>query len=257
MNNIDIVQNNPIVYEQKVFNICCDIGEMLLQNGAETFRVEETVERVGISAGIIIICNSTLTAITISIRDSGKTILLKPDLKGYNLKKIDQLNTLSRNFENKVLSIDELYQEVNNVKTSNEKFSIQLRILSAGLVGMAPMFVFKAYWTDLIISFFLGIIGYLIYNKLNNFESIPYLGEVFGGFSVSAISILLVKLGLGNNEHYIIISAIMPLVPGVAITNSLRELIENDIISGVARLVSAFLVAGAIGFGILLAIELI
>ena len=49
----------------------------------------------------------------------------------------------------------------------------------------------------------------------------------------------------------------MPLVPGVALTNSLRELIGKHTISGMVRAVDAVLVAGAIGGGVVLGAVLV
>ena len=42
----------------------------------------------------------------------------------------------------------------------------------------------------------------------------------------------------------------MPLVPGVALTNALRDLIAGHLISGLARMVAGTLSALAIGGGI-------
>ncbi len=48
----------------------------------------------------------------------------------------------------------------------------------------------------------------------------------------------------------------MPLVPGVAITNAIREILSRQIISGIVRTVDAVFVAGAIGSGVVIAIVL-
>jgi uncharacterized membrane protein YjjP (DUF1212 family) len=57
-------------------------------------------------------------------------------------------------------------------------------------------------------------------------------------------------VGWGTSADYIIISALMPLVPGVAITNSLREIIARHTISGMVRALDAIMTAGAIGAGV-------
>ncbi len=73
---------------------------------------------------------------------------------------------------------------------------------------------------------------------------------------VAILAELLANIGWGASSGNIIISALMPLVPGVAITNAIREILSRQIISGIVRTVDAVFVAGAIGSGVVIAIVL-
>ena len=42
----------------------------------------------------------------------------------------------------------------------------------------------------------------------------------------------------------------MPMVPGVAITNAVRDTLQGDYISGGARILEAFLKAAAVALGV-------
>ena len=48
----------------------------------------------------------------------------------------------------------------------------------------------------------------------------------------------------------VIVSSLMPLVPGVAITNAVRDTLQGDYISGSARMLEAFLKAASIALGV-------
>lgn len=241
----------------KILNFCSDVGLLLLESGAETFRVEETVERIGAAANLPISCYSTMTSIFISVQHTSQTLLVKTTFGSYDLQKVDQINQLSRDFEAGNISFEIFATAVRDLHQTSEPFPLYLQMLGAGLVAIAPMFVFKAAWTDLALSFFIGISGFLGSKYITKLGSVPYLSEIFGGFVVGILGLLAVKYGVGINSYTIIVSAIMPLVPGVAITNAIREIIANEIVSGIVRLTNAILVAGAISFGILLAVELI
>lgn len=241
----------------KILNFCSDVGLLLLESGAETFRVEETVERIGTAANLPISCYSTMTSIFISVQHTSQTLLVKTTFGSYDLQKVDQINQLSRDFEAGNISFEAFAKAVRDLHQTSEPFPLYLQMLGAGLVAIAPMFVFKAAWTDLALSFFIGIAGFLGSKYITKLGSVPYLSEIFGGFVVGILGLLAVKYGVGINSYTIIVSAIMPLVPGVAITNAIREIIANEIVSGIVRLTNAILVAGAISFGILLAVELI
>lgn len=241
----------------QILNFCSDVGLLLLESGAETFRVEETVERIGYAANLPISCYSTMTSIFISVQHTSQTLLVKTTFGSYDLQKVDQINQLSRDFEAGTISLESFSQSVKELHQNSEPFPLYLQMIGAGLVAVAPMFVFKALWTDLALSFFIGIAGFLGSKYITKLGSVPYLSEIFGGFVVGILGLLSVRYGIGANSYTIIVSSIMPLVPGVAITNAIREIIANEIVSGIVRLTNAILVAGAISFGILLAVELL
>ena len=52
------------------------------------------------------------------------------------------------------------------------------------------------------------------------------------------------------HQDAIIIACIMPLVPGVAITNAIRDTLNGDYVSGAARAVEAFIKALSIALGV-------
>jgi uncharacterized membrane protein YjjP (DUF1212 family) len=112
------------------------------------------------------------------------------------------------------------------------------------------MLLFKATWGDLGLAFFVGIAGYLASLWADQRTVTPYIASGIGGLVIGLLATLLQAIGWGSNADNIIISALMPLVPGVAITNSLRELIGKETISGTVRAIDAVLVAGAIGGGV-------
>ena len=70
------------------------------------------------------------------------------------------------------------------------------------------------------------------------------------------LSLLLVELGIGSNPDKIMIGAIMLLIPGIAMTNALRDMLMGDIASGMLRLVDSIIVAASIACGFALSIIL-
>ena len=80
--------------------------------------------------------------------------------------------------------------------------------------------------------------------------------NVVSSFLVSLASIALVRLGCGRDVNQIIIGNIMLLIPGIALTNSMRDMISGDIMSGMLRFFDAILVAAAIAAGYILAAQL-
>ncbi len=57
---------------------------------------------------------------------------------------------------------------------------------------------------------------------------------------IGTLSLLAVSLHVAQNVDNLIIGAVMPLVPGVAITNSFRDILAGHLISGTARELKLF-----------------
>ena len=100
---------------------------------------------------------------------------------------------------------------------------------------------------ELAVSFVIGIItGVISTNKSG-------LNKILVKFTCSLIACLIVfalgKLGVIKHADYIFIANIMTLIPGIGLTNALRDLFVGDSISGVLRLIEAAMLAVAIASG--------
>ena len=102
---------------------------------------------------------------------------------------------------------------------------------------------------DSIAAFVAGLLLYIYVLKI----SVPYLskivGNIFGGMLVVLMSLACYHIGLGINLSYMISGTIMPLVPGVAFTNGIRDIANGDYISGAVRLLDAILIFLCIAIG--------
>ena len=70
---------------------------------------------------------------------------------------------------------------------------------------------------------------------------------------VCSFAFAFVMLGFGYSTDKIIIGNIMLLIPGVALTNSIRDMISGDIMAGMLRFCEACLVSLAIAAGYIIA----
>ena len=56
---------------------------------------------------------------------------------------------------------------------------------------------------------------------------------------------------VNRSSHLLILTgALMPLVPGLALTNALRDLFKGDLLSGMVKICEALLTAFALGGGV-------
>ena len=84
--------------------------------------------------------------------------------------------------------------------------------------------------------------------------SAPHLskivGNIFGGMLVVLVSLAFHHMHIGVDVAHMISGAIMPLVPGVAFANGIRDIAGGDYISGAVRLLDAILVFISIAIGV-------
>lgn len=244
------------VTEDELISLCGKVGKILLTSGAETSRVESTVEYIGQAAHYDIACHATITALFVGTNNQSRTHLVKVRLGDWNLQKVDEINTVSRKFVRGQISFNELKTAVDKINRKVIDFNWPLKIIGAGFVSVAPMLLFKATWLDLGYAFFIGIFGYLASVLASQHIQTPYVAAGCGGFVVGFLAAFLQLSGLGSSAGNMIVSALMPLVPGVAITNSFREIIDRNTISGVVRAVDAVIIAGSIGAGVVIGTSL-
>ncbi len=244
---------------QQLLDVSVKIGELLLRCEAEIYRVEESVSRLLEAYGcpdrsvfaipsflIVTIKDEQNRPITQSVRILERNI---------NLSQIHQVNHLCRQLCMNKPPLPEVAKKLQDLECPRCS-PLVMQILMAGLVGLSFCLFFGGSWQDGICGALCGImIGASSY-----FFSVFSVNLYFSIGMSSALSaltaLLAVTLGLGQNVDSITIGALMNLVPGVAITNSMRDVIGGDLIAGLLRLVQALMTALFIALGVGLTIAL-
>ncbi|KOC31220.1 threonine/serine exporter family protein, partial [Clostridium botulinum] len=99
------------------------------------------------------------------------------------------------------------------------------------------------------VSLFIGAIIKFICILLNSIKINEFFINSLGGAIASLLAIISINLNIGQNKDKIIIGSIMLLVPGLVITNAIRDTLAGDLVSGISRTVEAFFIAVAIATG--------
>lgn len=238
--------------ENKVLNLAAHAGKIILQNGAETYRVEETMVKICTAFNIKEADSFvTPTGIMLSITcNNGEIVstVKRVQNRTVNLEKISRINNLSRIIQKNKLSIDDVEKELRIIEDS-KSYSNCIMIFFAG-IGAA--FFTPLFGGGLNDSFVALITGFLIksisiiFSKMNLND---FFINIIGGSIAALVALIFYKLGIINSVDKSIIGSIMLLVPGLAITNAVRDTIAGDLVSGVARGLEAFLTAVAIAVG--------
>lgn len=244
--------------EQKLINLIGEIGRLLLKHGAEIYRVEESLLRMCKSYGyenVEVFALPSYFTLTIEMHDNHTYTLSKRTQQNRaNLDMIYELNNLVRYVCDKCPDYDYLKNRINEIK--NTPLNMPLVFLGYGLgTGFFTTF-FGGHVNETIVAMFIGFILYFFIWLLEILEINNLVTTLLSSIVLSSLAIFAHKIGLIVNLQSTIIGCLMILTPGVAITNSLRDIMGGDYISGMARMLEALLTATfiAVGVGIMMLI---
>ncbi|WCJ52273.1 threonine/serine exporter family protein [Lentilactobacillus buchneri] len=177
------------------------------------------------------------------------------DKRAFDMEKVAKVNELSRAYAAKKIDIYEFRDDLVHIDDLVATFPLWLQTLGAGLVSGTLVVVFQNNLPDFWITFIVGMFGWAVYYFLNIYIQIRFLSEFLAAVVVGALALIAVKNGIGVKADDIIIGGMMPLVPGIPLTNAVRDALSGNLISGPARGIEALISACALGFGVAIALH--
>ena len=235
----------------KLLNISTLAGKIMLESGAETYRVEETIVRIGLSFGVDDAESFvTPTGIITSLTKDSTTVTLARRItsRGVDLNKIDLINNLSRQVQAQSMTIDELNTELINISQS-DRYSAALTLFSSCAAAGCFALMFGGNIKDFFAAFIIGACIKIVSTVCQKLDINSFFINSLGGGLCAILAIILMKLNICANLDKTIIGSIMLLVPGLTITNAIRDTIAGDLLSGITKAAEAFLVAISIAVG--------
>lgn len=244
----------------ELLHLMLDMGEMLLCSGAEVNRVEDTLTRLGAAYGarrtdVFAITSSIVVTITFSedmeltntrrILTSGST----------DFSRLEKLNALSRRCCAQPVTIAEFRSRLDAIKNSSPGCALY----GAGAVLASGSFAvfFGGTVYDGIAAASFALIIVLLQRCLAKLCPNNVIFNLICSFVVGAGICVAAKIMPWLNADKIMIGDIMLLIPGIAMTNSVRDMLVGDTIYGIMRLIESLIWAGALACGFMAAIWLI
>lgn len=242
--------------QEQLLSCALDIGEQMLISGAEVGRVESAIRYICTAYGCRRTDVFTITSsIVVSVENadgSHSTQTRRVTGTRTDLSRLHRLNALSRDICQRTPDFDFVQAQLENI-CAQPPYPLWVECLGSALIGFSFAIFFGGSLMDglvaCVLAFFLWCTTWALQKAAMNQIFI----NTSAAFFLSLAAILLVKNGIGQDVNKIIIGNIMLLIPGIALTNSLRDMISGDIMTGMLRFFDAVLVAAAIAAGYILA----
>ncbi len=236
------------------------MGETLLKNGAEISRVQETMERV---AGAYEIDSFDVYVLTNAIFATGveqgiEHAARMKHVPGTTIHfgRIEAVNQLSREIAQGQHTVEEAFAILKEVRALPYT-KLLLSVLACAVGSACFSYLFGGGWRDALIAFFCGVALELYLYWTSRRGLSKFLTNLSASALVTFLGAVFFLLGVGENMDKIIIGSIIRLVPGVALTTSIRDFFNGDYLSGAIRMLDALLVGGCIAVGVGVVVRLL
>lgn len=241
------------VQQKEILEAAMEAGHILLENGAEIFRVEETIDRIchyyGVESESSFILSNGIFTTAGNDREQYFAKVRHIPVSSAHLNRVAAVNQLSREITEGKYTIEEVRIHLEEIRVMPGKRN-STQILASGIGSACFCFLFGGSLADSLVALASGVLLYMYVLYIGAPHLSKIVSNIGGGALVTVICSILFSLGAGDHLNFMIIGSIMPLIPGVAFTNAIRDIADGDYISGSVRMLDALLVFFCIAIGV-------
>ena len=235
----------------RVLDIAMEIGVNLLRCGAEISRVENTISYICKAYGateVDVFAIPSLIVATIVINGEAYTSKVKRNhTVSTDLYRLEKFNKLSRQVCRNRPSLEIVKAKAKEIRDMKD-YNIFLIFLGSFVTSCGFAILFGGSLRDGLAAGIVGLIMTIfIRAQKKTFNQMIHtlLCSLLGGF----FSVVTCWLNIGENIAYVMIGAIMIVIPGLMVATSIRDIMCDDVLSGTLRLFQAIVSTAAIAAG--------
>lgn len=234
------------------------VGQLLMENGADTSQIVRDMKRVAAYMGIpaekfhLHIMYTTLM-LNISDEHHSHTSFRKCPKHAVNMKIISAVSRLTWRAMKEHYTLDEFKGELEAI-SKRPRYPAWLTVLSAGAGCGSFCTLFGCDFNAAIYTTIAAIIAKIVQMQCaERFGVNAYVSITFAAFTATIIAYFTHLLPTATPWHPLIAAALF-LVPGVPMINALSDMLNTYLISGAARTIHTLVIVGAMTFGLVFAI---
>jgi len=229
-----------------------DIGQYMLQSGGEISRVEDSIRRLCLAFGAeradVFTITSSIVVTVYAQKFGAVTQTRRVTGQQYDLHRLELLNQLSRRICAEHLSLEDTERALEAIRTTSQ-YGFRVQLATYALISASFSLFFGGSALDAVASGLIGVVLKCLDRLIRRTEANAFLSALICSCLGGLLASLAVRVGLGEAVDMISIGNIMLLIPGIPLTNSLRDMFSGNTISGMLRFLEAILTALVIAFG--------
>jgi uncharacterized membrane protein YjjP (DUF1212 family) len=240
-------------FYEELLEFAVSLANKLQACGAETYRVEETINRIVAAYGVervdaFVIPSSIMASLE---TDEGQIITKIRRLKNSEtmLDGIERYTALSRRICTEKPDMQEARRLLRETEHKVCRYPLPIFYLAAFLIGIGFGVFFGGGILEALAAGVCGVAIGAATRFMGKFHANTFFTSFVCSFILGFLANAFTAVGFSGNADITVIGAIMLLVPGFLFTNSLRDVIYGDTMSGLNRLVQVLIIAIALVFG--------
>lgn len=236
----------------QLLDLAVELGYRLAMCGAETFRVEESINRVLSTYGVESEAFAIPNCLTVSIEtDSGVPItrMRRIGHHGNDLDGVERYSGLSRRICNEKPDPRIAVKWLKATDNCRVFYRMPAYLLGNFLGSMGFCIFYGGTLADGLCAGVCGLLGGILNHIMDSLGTNPFFRTIAAAFAMALPAYAMGRFGLADNADAAIVGCLMLLVPGLLFTNAMRDIIFGDTNSGINRIVQVLLAAMAIALG--------
>lgn len=256
-----IAEKPPLDREtlRDVIDLALWAGQLLMQHGAETERVEETVHLLGTSLGAqwldILVSPNAIIVTTISGEEFRTKVRRVVNL-GVNMTILAEVSDISYRIKRGDLDRHSVRAELEHISRIQSNYNRWIVVGMVGLACAAFSRIFGGDWPVFAITLVASSTAMFVRQELNRHYFNPVLVAVVTSFVAGLIACSAIVFDLSPEPQIALASAVLLLVPGVHLINGAEDMIKGHMVTGIVRGVTGAVISLCIALGLLLAMQL-
>ena len=175
---------------------------------------------------------------------------------GTDIYLLEKYNGLCRRLCRETPAFEEALEQMEAITRTHRVYSLPTQLAAHFLgCGMFSLF-YGGTPADGLCGGLCGMVIGLCMALMTRLGANLFFRTIAGGAASALAAVALTRLGVGQNQDLIIIGALMALVPGIAMTNAMRDIMAGDMVAGISKAAEALLIGAAIALGTALALGL-
>ncbi len=228
--------------------LCLKSARVMMAYGAETSRVEDTVMRICRTLKVPIETYATPTGIILSAGGERPiTRICRVKYRTIDLDKVCRVNAMSRRLAAGQLTLAQANREVDEILAAKPLYSSLAMYLAQAAYCSGFSMILGGGIPEIIPAFLVGLIAKYAENKCAGQP--PFLTVFINAFCVTLGAMVYSAIYPVAKIEAVIIAGLIPLLPGLSLTNAVVDLMGGELIAGMARTTDSLLTAAALAAG--------
>lgn len=242
----------PSINPEEVLLFAADAARVMLESGGETYRSEDAAVAVaGALGGAEAECYATPTGVTISFAGiDGRihSIVRRIKRRSMHLERVALVDALARELVAGSKDYDAAAAELGRIESMSGRGALASSAAAAVGAGFFTL-LFGGAWNDALAAAATGALVSRFPPLMARKQMPDFFTNLVAGAVATFLCLAAHRVGLVANADATVIGVLMLLVPGIAVTNAIRDTIAGDLVAGVARGADALMSAAGISVG--------